>query len=168
MLTNTRGKQYFILVVSDQDKSRLSLPSAYDLAVYRLGNRKWGLNTRTRSRKAMKSGDSVVIYAAGKRANGMAFVGDALISTEARPINKLDGKRINSRYESNEMEPCTFAIDLSDFNIFKIPLPIKSVYRNLSWVRNPDSPRWGAGLMGGALRITEQDFKLIISTAAAE
>lgn len=155
-------KNYYILVAADEDKARLSRPSAYQLAAYRLANKRWGLNSRTRNRKAITTGDEVLIYAAGRREHGMCFVGRATITSDPEPLKSGERTRINSPVESALAVASDYGITLGKEEIFASPVPIKMVYRQMSWVRNPDSVRWGAALMGGALRIGQQDFDLVI------
>jgi hypothetical protein len=153
-------RQFFILVVADEDRSRLSFPSAYDLAIYRLMNGRWGLNIRTKNRKVMTCGDEVLVYASGKRKNGMSFVGTARIASKPSPVNDKERFKLDSPSQTGATR-CVESIGLELIEIFKCPVPIKSIYRNFDLVRNPDSPKWGCALMGGATRISEKDYKIV-------
>lgn len=156
---------FFILVAADQDKSRLSLPSAYDLALHRLRNRRWGLNQRTRNRKFIAAGDEVVVYASGKRENGMTFVGRATVARTGVPLSHEDRYNIDSPVQ-REPSVCVEAILLSNVEVFRQPIPIKSLVRQFQWVRNPGSHGWGTALMAGTMRLSERDFELILDAAA--
>ena len=158
-------KQFFLLVAADEDKRRLSLPSAYHLAVYRLKNGRWALNPHTRNRKAMQCGDEVVIYASGKREHGMSFVGRARISSSPSPIRPTDRRTVDSPTQMTST--CVDVIALDDVTLFETPVPIKSVFRRFDWVRKPDSPRWAAGLMGGSMRISKHDFDIVTRAASS-
>ncbi|MBA3353014.1 MAG: EVE domain-containing protein [Blastocatellia bacterium] len=162
-----REKRFFLLVAADEDKSRLSAPSAFDRAVYRLANRRWGLNVRTRNRKAMRPGDEVVIYASGKRQNGMTFVGHAAIASKPVPLTHDDRYNLDSPRQ-REPTTCCEAIQLRQARLFREPVPIKSVYRRFDWVRSPDSPRWAAALMGGAMHLTRHDFTVIVAAGMSK
>lgn len=158
-------KGFFLLVAADEDKRRLSLPSAYQLAVYRLKRGLWGLNTHTRNRKAMQCGDELVIYCSGKREHGMTFIGRARISSKPSPLRPTDRQTINS--PTNTTSTCVDFISIDDVTLFEIPIPIKSVFRRFEWVRNPDSPKWAAGLMGGSMRISGHDFDVVKRAAGS-
>lgn len=119
-------KQFFVLVAADEDKSRLSLPSAYDRALYRLKNRRWGLNVRTRNPKSITTGDEVVIYAAGNRRNGMTFVGRATVARKPGPLTHEDRRSLDSPAQ-RELTICVEAITLCNIEIFDAPLPARAM-----------------------------------------
>jgi len=159
-------KKFYILTVADEDKLRLSKPSAHELALYRLKNRKWGLNHRTRNVKQIVEGDGVLVYASGKRALGMTFVGKAEIKKGPMRVSRFLGNDISSPNPTTLTTPPEFVLELKNIELFKAPVPIKSIYRKFKWVRNPESPKWGAALMGGTMHISKSDFNLVVKAAA--
>lgn len=112
----------------------------------------------------MKPGDEVLIYASGKRENGMTFVGRARIAARPVRVGHFERYKLDSPAQK-EPTTCVEFVELNDMKIFDVPVPIKSIYRKFDWVRNPDSPRWASALMGGAMRLNEHDFKTVVSEA---
>lgn len=151
--------KYYILVAADADKSRLSMPSAYDIAHYRLKTKRWGINTNTRNRTNLKAGDYALIYASGLRENGKSFIASARLESGAeilphRCIGEIDGPNNLAHLLSG------YSIKLTDINYFNKRVDIRNIKSLLSFVKNPDSPRWGGCLQGGCITISEKDFQL--------
>jgi hypothetical protein len=156
------SRNYFILVVADVDRSRLSEPSAYTVGVHRLKLCKWGLRTRTRNRLTFKPGDHVVIYAAGKRQHGMAFIGEAEVASSCKPLSRDRRPGIDSP-TAHSYILSEWYVELRNCVVYDAPVSIRNLKTRLTFIKRPDSPKWGACLQNGSLAISKQDFRRITS-----
>ena len=154
------SKKYFILIAADMHKQLKSSSSAYEVALYRLGRMQWGLNQRTRNRKAIKPSDEIIIYASGSRLNGMCFVGQSTVLTYALPTTIKQREVLSDSKKSNKVISEYF-ISLNEPIIFKTPVSIRSLLSDLEFIKHPNSPKWGIPLVGGALNISAKDFYTI-------
>ena len=153
-------KQYFILVAADVHKLLKSTSSAYEVALYRLGRMQWGLNEKTRNRKAIKPGDELIIYASGSRPNGMCFVAQTTAASHALPTTIKQRDVLNDPNNSKKIISEYF-ISLKKTIVFQAPVSIRLLLENLEFIKHPNSPKWGIPLVGGALKISQKDFLTI-------
>ena len=156
--------QYYLLIVSDLDSSKRWLPSAYELALYRLSRKQWGLNQRTRNRKYVKKGDRLLVYAGGEREHAKCFVGCAVAGTKAMLTPYSERTQVNVP-EGNVAAPSDYFIRLNQIRLFQTPISIRSIIHRLSFVTSPNSPRWACRLFGGTLKISAKDYNLIFRAA---
>jgi predicted RNA-binding protein with PUA-like domain len=150
-------KQYFILIAADVHKLLKTSPSAYEVVLYRLGRMQWGLNERTRNRKAIKPGDELIIYASGSRVNGMCFVAQTTAASHALPTT-IKQRDVLSDPKNSKKIISEYFISLKDTIIYRSPVSIRLLLGNLDFIKNPNSPKWGIPLIGGALKISQKDF----------
>lgn len=167
-LTNTRtsspsdrmSSNYWIFVSADFSRNYLSKPSAYQVAVYRLKQRMWGINSRTRYKTWLRPGDFVVVYATGKREFGKCFVGSCKIGS---PLMSTTG-RIREAIDSPTGElihQSPFYVTLTKTKLFPTPVSIRPLLKSLEFIVASASPIWGLMMQGGVVRISRQDFALI-------
>lgn len=163
--TSDRGAQsHYILIASDTDKNRLSKPSAFDVACYRLKRQEWGLSSHTHNRLAIKKGDYVLIYCAGKRKNGMHFIASAQISSNVYKI-PMPLRQETDAPDNEGITMSEYGVGLSNICLFGNPVSISPYKEKLSFIKNPGSKKWGSSLQGGSRRITGADFRLIKKAA---
>lgn len=152
--------KYYIFVAADSDPHRLSMPSAYELASYRLKNKKWGLKATTRSVKSVRPGDYVLIYLSGRREFSQHVIAIAELASEAKPVAYSQRGRIDSpKNESNLFSE--FYVEIEKYLIIKNPVDIRKVKDKLEFVKDPKSTKWGSVLQNGTLRISHADFLLL-------
>lgn len=166
MMAKMELKKYFILIAADVDKNLISHPSAYAVALYRLMRSQWGLNARTRNRNVIKPGDHVVVYASGRRLNGMCFVGKAIVKNAAQPTTLVQKKILSDPSGLNKIAS-EYYLSLEKTVVFNRPVEIRPLLKSLEFIKNPESSRWGLPLVGGTLRISERDFATILKSAGA-
>jgi hypothetical protein len=153
----------FMLVVSDADKNRLSEPSAYEIAMHRLRARRWGLGARTPHRGLLVPGSKLIIYTAGKRDHGGCLVGSAEVA--ARPERKLNNETRGAEMDRFSKHLTTdFEVRLRNCKIFRCPVALKDLRSHMSFVKNPDSPKWGNRLQTGAIALTKKDLAAIAAS----
>ena len=143
----------FLLVATDVDSARLSVPSALDVANYCFEVGRWGVGYHTSNRRAMKPGDKLLIYLAGRRDNRQSFVGTAVVAGECeeRPIE------IGGRFW-----PLT--LPLRSIRRFRKPVPIRPLLPRLSFIKDPTSKKWGSLFQLAVIRIRLQDIELVAMT----
>jgi hypothetical protein len=165
-MKSPRAEAYFLLVAADVDSRRLSMPSAYEVALHRLKKRLWGLKEHTRNRKQLRPGDELAIYAAGKRNFGGCFVASAKVATASQLC--ASGKRaaIDSPDLHHARIVSDYFIELTCIKIFSVPVPIRNIKHKLQFIKQPDSPYWAAPLQNGSAKISQKDYSLICKLSA--
>lgn len=152
---------YYVFIVADSDKARLSEPSAYQLARYRLGRKEWGLNARTRYRRQIRTQDRVLIYASGRRELGMSFVGSAVVATDPQPV--LSPAEVDSP-EGHSQHQHISSVKLTDVVIFDTPVSVRPILKRLSFVKISKGGRWGTSFLGGVARIARNDYNTVLDS----
>jgi hypothetical protein len=147
---------YYILVAADVDRALLALPSAYDVAMYRLKNRFWGFKETTRNRNCIKPNDKVLIYTAGKRRHGRCFIASAEVSSSIRPTN-ISARNVDSPVAQRAIS-CALMFDLKNVKKFRTLVSIYEVKDKLKCIKNPKSIKWACVLQNGSLRIAREDY----------
>lgn len=150
---------YYILVTSDVSPNRLTAPSAYDVAQYRLSRGVWGLNSRTVLRKSIKSGDKVLIYISGRRENRQCFISHAVVGSRSRPTNFNNRAEIDAPFGKGVMVP-EFFIILNNVFIFKSYVSIRKCKNDLELIKSPEV--WWRFIQGGIKKISKNDFEKIV------
>lgn len=141
----------YMLIAADIDQRRLTLPSAREVVATCVAAKTWGIGDRTHNRKSMKAGETVLLYASGIRKGGRAFLGIARIAEG--PVRR-------------EWLGFPLSIHLDQIRIFRTPVPIGSVLKELSfWKRARNKTKWGAALQGGCRRIEPTDLDAVLSMA---
>lgn len=154
------GKYYFVLIAADADRNRLYLPSALQLAKYRLGRNEWGLKERTRYRRHMKAGDRVLIYLSGYRDLSQHFIAEATIaSTPARNLGALvDSPDIHTSICSE------FKVAVKNVRFFEKPVCARNLLKDFEFIAPKRRKMWRIYFQGGAIRLTKNDFELVLRT----
>ena len=106
----------------------------------RLKTEKWPIYQRTPNRTSLAKGGSVIFYLAGVR--NMKFMGTATLSSEV------------------EVEGDDFSVGISNVNVWKKPVLVKSILESLNFV--PNDKRWGSYFQGGVLWISKEDYNTIL------
>jgi len=158
MYKNMNNKHY-ILVAADVDKALLSLPSAYEVAVYRLKNKFWGFRKTTRNRNSIKINDKVLIYTAGKRKNGRCFIASADVASRVRSTS-FSRASVDSPTQQRGIS-CELMFDLKNIKIFRNIVSVYDVKNNLKCIKSPNSIKWACVLQNGSLLIGKRDYMYI-------
>lgn len=108
----------------------------------------------------IKEGDCVVIYAAGARDGGKQFIGYATVAGRNDAVTSRERAELLGPAKE-ETSTIISILRLSEVFLFEPAVKIQSVKAKLSFIRNPDSPKWGSALQGGAVSITRDDFNSI-------
>ena len=159
--TKQNDARYYTLVAGDTDKSRQSMPSAYEVALYRLKRREWGLRAMTRGRATIKPGDKLLIYVSGVREHGKHFLATAEVQSEPRQIPRSLINIVDAP-NNNGVVLSPYSISLSNCRLFPKPVPIVSIKHKLACIKDPSSKKWGCVLQNGGLEIQKKDFDLVI------
>jgi len=122
----------WIFMINDTDKEFKA----------RMSGKKWPLFQRSQNRTALREGDHVVFYKAGK--DGLAFIGSAKIASRATNVTGL-----------------LYSVDLMDIETWGKPVSIKDILESLEFIAKPQI--WGSYMQGGIRKINEADFQLILS-----
>ena len=157
----SRTPNHYIFITSDADKSRMSRPSAASLAKYRLSRCEWGFGVRTKNRKAITIGDRVLVYLSGKRENGSHFVAECTVASDVHQVSNSFSQTVDAPDRLGNA-PAAYSVSLKAVRYFQVPVPIKALKRKLSFIKQPESKKWGAFLQGGALLISPKDFHTIL------
>jgi hypothetical protein len=156
-----RASDVLVLVAADIDRSRKTLPSAYELAKYRLGRRKWGLKNRTRYRATMKKGHRVLIYISGHREFAQHFVAEATLASDPKPAS---GDRLLDAPDFAISLGSQYKVDLKSVRWFKHPVCARNLIEKFGFIAPNRRNMWRIYFQGGALRIPVKDANLIVKT----
>jgi hypothetical protein len=157
--TVLHGTDVIVLVAADIDRSRKNLPSAYQLAQYRLGRRQWGLKNRTRYRATMKKGQRVLIYISGHREFAQHFVAEARLASDPKPAL---GDRILDAPDFSISLGSEYKLDLKSVQWFKKPVCARDLIGKFSFIAPNRVHMWRIYFQGGALRIPTKDADLVL------
>jgi hypothetical protein len=151
-------KKYFVLIAADAARHRLYLPSAFQLAKYRLNRREWGLKDRTRYRRQIEPGDSVLIYISGHRDLAQHFVAEATIAS-------LPSRNFGGSVDSPQMHTsiCSeFKVTLKNVRFFRKPVCVRDLLKDFDFVATNRLKMWWIYFQGGAMRLSRKDFELVL------
>ncbi len=108
-----------------------------------MDSKSWPIYSHTANRKKIKSGDKIVFYNAG--------VGNKNILGSAEIVSKVKPKAGTTDH----------TVSLDKIDIWKKPALMKPIVVDLDFIEN--NQQWGRYMQGGVIRISEKDFKTIIS-----
>lgn len=148
-------KSFYLLVATDTETVDGDCRAGYEVARERLCRGLWALYRRTPNRERIKTGDEIVVYAAGSKRGGMCFVGSATVSqalVPGRPLENFDGNLLS--------DAPVRVIELKHVNLFDEPLSIREVRDELAFISQ--HKRWGVMLQGGCRRISSEDYEAIV------
>jgi len=140
---------HFLMIVTDGAAKH----SAFDLAKRRLDQGLWPIYKGTRNRRAMRPGDILLIYLGGSKGWSQSIVASATIESidegGRRALPSVDS-------ESAQTDQPFKTLRLRDIEVFREPLNIRPFVGKLTFL--PNSPKWGAVLVGGCRKMTKEDF----------
>jgi hypothetical protein len=152
--------KHFLLVAADADRDRLAEPSAYEIAAHMLREKKWPLKARTPHRNEFSCGSKLVIYAAGKRENGGCIIAFAEVAAPPKPVFAQGVKWCaNDRFTKHLA--ADFVVSLRHCELLAVPLPLRELRQEMSFVSNPESPKWGNRLQTGVVALSASDHQII-------
>ena len=160
--TNTRMKNFFLLIVSDGFDFSNQKKSAFETMQLRLESLTWPIYQRTPNKDIIKSGDECLVYIAGKGLNSRHIV----CTFE---VEEIDHKNISAK-KTIEIDmangtPIKYLVP-KEIIFFDNPVYIPSLLSKLSFIKK-NKQYWGAYLQGGCKKITPSDFNLIVNQASA-
>src|ERR1051326_1900492 len=117
-----RKVSYYIFVATDMDKSRLSLPSASQVASICAQKGRWGLGNRTQHKMHLQGGDLALVYLAGVRENSQRFIASAAIASPT----------VNAPLTIAQTS-WPLSVGLVDYAPFPYPVQIKPLLPKLSF-----------------------------------
>jgi predicted RNA-binding protein len=132
--------------------------AAQDIYNTRMGDKFWGLNPKTPNLRNLQRGDKVVFYLGQPE---KAFTGTAtLVSTAV----ELDEEQKEQLTHGLDIYRADTGVYLEDVHKWEERKPIDDLLARLSFVKKKE--RWQAYFQGGVIRISEEDFQLIMDTVA--
>lgn len=150
-------RSFFILIAADTPNSRGRIIPANDVVEERLCRGLWPLYSGTRNRKAIREGDVVLMYVAGKRHNAQSIVAEAVVSSNT-PVGR---RRPAVDPEEVLSDAPEYVLKLSRIQAIG-PVGIRPVLNRLSF-KSSQSRNWGLLFAGGCRRITSKDYAVIVS-----
>lgn len=152
----SRMTNHFLLITTDGETENGKRASARTLIDWRLERRQWPLYAGTRHKMTMRAGDLLLFYQGGSRPGRQNIVAQARIDS------------IRSAGRDDEFDPpwmLSSAADqvlaLTDVRVLANAVPIRPLMGEISIL--PKLRYWGALLMGGCRKMTEDDYDLIIA-----
>lgn len=137
---------YYCLITSDFEEK-----SAIEILTKRLDKKKYPLYKMTPFLKEIKKDDKVIFYLAGKKNKAQNFIGNAVVeSIEISTELDIDTEKNKQVYK---------ILLLKNIKIFETSISIRSIVHKLEFIVNKYN--FGLNLIGGAVKITENDFYLI-------
>lgn len=151
--TETQGEiSKFILVTKDSFDENSRPITAFNLIKLRLKHNKWPIYPQTRCRSQFKAGNEVLFYVGGfNQECGNIVAGAKIRSTSKRASDDVFDE-----------EPPLFYLEFQDVNFLSIPINFKEKVKLLSFYPKNEK-KWGVVLMGGCRKISEEDWKIILS-----
>ena len=150
-----RSRNYRLLVVRDEHISLRSSRSAYERARAIVALMQWPFESKI---SVPMKGDVFIIYLAGRRDHAHTFVGSGVFG-EWHACN--DRSLWQQRVSLYGERPWSYLAAIRRFVWYSKPVDISQVKHRLSFIKKPDSPKWGVYMMGSARRITEADYQLV-------
>lgn len=154
---------YFVLIAADADRNRRYLPSAFELAKYRIARGEWGLKSRTRFRGQMKCGDRVLFYLSGNREWSQHFIGSAILTTGS----VLSSGTIVDAPDIYSSVCSEYKISFREIEMFDNPICVRDILTKLDFVSPNRTHMWRIYFQGGAIKIYSNDFKFIKSLSSS-
>lgn len=142
--------QYVVLMANDTDKTRLSEPSAFSVAQECLRQGVWAFKASGKLRTSLDKGDKVLIFVGGRRDSNQTFVASAEIggASSPEPVKIL-------------AYSWPYRVTLTKIRWFPKLVPMRPLLSKLQFIKNPRN--WGIHFYGGAARITESDYEMILA-----
>lgn len=151
---------HFLLITTDGETENGKRTSARAVIDWRLDRGRWPIYAGTRHKRNMRPGDLLLFYQGGGRPGRQHIVARGRIAEVVTP--KLDDEFDPPWLLSGAADQ---ALILEDVEALAAPVPIKPLMGEISIL--PQLRFWGALLMGGCRRMTEADYRLILTRSLA-
>lgn len=159
-MTNTQSEPaYYIFIASNLPTFDQEIP-APEVIKELLDRGYWLIGGHTRNRKAIKEGDKAVFYAAGK--GNRVFLAMATIASACTPLRDRGKLAIEVEFvEALGFEhPGLLSFKVTNIAFFDTHVPASQLVDHFSFIKN--RRRWGIYFQGGSMRISKEDFELVI------
>jgi hypothetical protein len=147
---------HFLLITTDGETENGKRASARMIIDWRLDRGRWPIYSGTRHKRNMRPGDLLLFYQGGSRSGRQHIVARGRIAEIATP--KLDDEFDPPWLLSGAADQ---ALILDHVEVLTAPVPIRPLMGEISIL--PKLRYWGALLMGGCRKMTEEDYDLIIA-----
>lgn len=145
---------YFILVASAAELKSGDLVSAYQLALRRVASGMWPLFSHTQNKRQIKAGDRCLVYISGTQEYKHHVVASFDVTDNALTRHFVDDFFYSS--------PPSNVLKFSSTRVFEKPVDVKPLINKLS-ICPANKEKWGSALQGGARRIPEDDYLLLMA-----
>lgn len=149
---------HYLFVANDVPCAPGRKISAETIADTLLKARFWAFTEHAQGRARLTPGDRVIIYLAGR--GRQHFVAAAEVQSTSRDPQERE-KEILSQLGLSFMR---FTVPLSGVRKFDSPIPIGELIERLRFIK--DRKHYGLHLRSPVVRITEDDYNLIMSQAS--
>jgi predicted RNA-binding protein len=157
---NQETPEYYILIASNL-KTRQGTIRAPEFVQELAADGYWLLGERSNFRTKINQGDRALLYAAGGHS---LFMGTASITSEPTAMSYRQQEALQP--ELGFMFATPYRLELADTVLFNAPVSARALIGELSFITN--KKRWGGHFQGGAKRIPEEDFNLIVARGLQE
>ena len=148
----------YILITSDSYTAGGSTIAAFDICVVRLKHGRWPLYVSTAHTNRIKPGDKFLVYVAGKHYSRQCFISSfKVIEIISKKLLNIDEKILNLT-NPNPVKELIF----KKSEALKV-VNIKEYLDRLDHTKKRVSNKWGALMMGGVKKISDDDYNLINS-----
>lgn len=121
----------------------------------------WPLNKTTKHRKNFKQGDALVLYATRPL---KAFIAIASIRSQCIDLSIRQRDKLEAEFDHLLGTP--YIVEIGEPLFLPAPILIQSVVEELGFIRN--KAYWWVFLQGGAIKISRQDYELILEKGFSE
>lgn len=145
---------FYIFVNSASYDLNDKVVRAPDIFSYRMKNNAFPLYYRTKHKKNLKPDDSIIFYLAG-----------SIVKKTQRFIayGKIKDIKVDQYYDEEDVHsslPIEKVVRLKSLVVGKNSVSIYDVKDKLSFVSK--KKKWGSSMQGGVIKITEEDFNLLV------
>ncbi len=143
---------WVFIVVNHQIDGQMMF--AKDVLADRMKRKIWLVNSKNPNVKRLNEGDEVIFYLGGKQ-GGRGFAGIGVLTSKPCALSGSNYAKYGS--PSSRFDK---VVELRDLRLWKKVKPVAKIVPRLNFIKNKRS--WGAYLQGGIVRISKQDFELLI------
>ena len=109
---------------------------------------KWYIGRKTLYRKQLSKGDKILFYQAGEEGKKFVGSGELLSNLQVDDTNIFD------------------FVTVGNIELWRKHVPINDLIDDLSFIK--DRKHWGLYIQGGIVRITKDDFELVLRKARSK
>jgi predicted RNA-binding protein with PUA-like domain len=153
-------KNFFIFIKSSSIDKEGQLIEGEEATLRFLNLKKWPLYDGTPNQKKLKINDQIVFYSSSTYKKPGQLIATAVVD---EIINGNSKDYIKSEIFIDKTISVT--VNLKCINIFKKTITLKDIKDYLEFTKVKNDKKWGATLIGGVRKITENDFIKIMSFA---